>query len=336
MPRLSFTQPADFLKERDFGQKLEATFDFVRVHFRPLGKCLLYIMLPFALLSGLINGFFQYFLRTSFLQQSSQSSSLSIFTSIMASPLYLVIVLVWLVTISVLVLVVYGYMVLRMQNEDPAAEITVPEVWAFVRSRLLGTLGSVVGLSLFIGLLSSPFFGFIFLAQQNLGIMAVMGLLLPVLYVAILYAMVALSLFFIIWVREERGFLATLRRSFYLVWGKWWSTFGLIVVVSLILTLLSFVIVVPTSILNSWSIVAGNDTPVSPVLVVVANSISTFVLIFMYPLLFIALAFQYFNLVERKDGEGLRTLVDRLGQPASATPAHPNSDYYRPEEEGDY
>jgi hypothetical protein len=58
-------------------------------------------------------------------------------------------------------------------------------------------------------------------------------------------------------------------------------------------------------------------------------------LIMLYPLLFLALAFQYFNLVERKEGEGLRTLVNRIGQPAVATQPYA-ADRYRADEEGEY
>jgi hypothetical protein len=340
MPRLAFTQPADFLKERDFGQKLEATFDFVRAHFRPLGKCLLYIVLPMALLSGLANGLFQYYLSSSFLQRSSTAngdgykSSWSLVSTMVSSPLYVVLALIGFVTISFMILTVYGYMVLRLRNEDPTAEVTVAEVWALVRSRLLGMFGALVGLSLFIGLLGSPFLGVLLMGQQRIGFVTVLALLFPFLYAAILYVVVALSLFFIIWVREERGFLATLRRCFYLVWGKWWSTFGLIFVLSIILGILASVIVVPVSLLNTWSIFSARETPISPVLTVAANALSTFVMLFIYPLIFIGLAFQYFNLVERKDGEGLHSLVARIGQPAQ--PASLHSTDYRPDEEGDY
>ena len=341
MPRLDFTQPADFLKERDFGQKLEATFDFVRAHFRPLGKCLLYIVLPMALLSGLINGLFQYYLRSSFSQRvvtttDGYKSSWSMVGNMMSSPFYVVLVLVGIVTISFMVLTVYGYMVLQLRNENPSTEVTVAEVWALVRSRLLGTLGALLGLSILVALLVSPFFLFVFMAaQQAFSAFALMGFLLPFVNVAVFYVLVVLSLFFIIWVREELGFFATLRRSFYLIWGKWWSTFGLILVMSMVLGLLASVVVIPVNLLNTWSIFSATETAFSPVLTVAANALSTFVTLFLYPPIFIALAFQYFNLVERKDGESLRFLVDRLGQPAPATPSRPD-DHFRPDEEGDY
>ncbi|GGE94414.1 hypothetical protein [Hymenobacter cavernae] len=341
MPRLSFTQPADFLKERDFGQKLEATFDFIRAHFKPLGKCLLYIVLPIALLNGIMVGLLQARLGSYFRAATIASrtgGTMNYFSFSEQVPQSLLFVVTGLITFALGILTVYGYMVLRLHQEDPTAEISVAEVWAFVRRRLLGTILAFIGLAICFMLLFIPFFGMVFLGGLGAGSsggVAFLFLLIPVCYCAFLYMGVTLSLFFIIWVREELGFFATLRRCFYLIWGKWWSTFGLLVVMSMIVSLIMLVLVMPVSFLNVWSLVKPDDTPVSPILTVAANSFSTIAIMLLYTLIFIALAFQYFNLVERKDGEGLRSLVDRLGQPAAAAPLHPD-DHYRPEEEGDY
>ena len=336
MSRLSFTQPADFLKERDFGQKLEATFDFIRAHFKPLGKCLLYIVLPIALLNGVARGLLQQQLSTYFQQIISARGNSSViwssFGEFIGSAQYLVVFLTSFITLIFLVLSVYGYMVLRLRNPDPSAEITVTEVWALVRARLLSTTLAFFGLGFIFGLSFLPFVGLLYLAT-NSGLY--LGLLLPFLYVFTLYVLIALSLFFIIWVREELGFFATLRRCFYLIWGKWWSTFGLLLITVVIISLITVVVAIPTGVLNASSFLMPEAEAANPILVVVFNTLSALAMTLLYPLIFIALAFQYFNLVERKDGEGLRSLVDRLGQPATAAPLHPE-DRYRPEEEGDY
>ena len=51
--KTTFTREADFRRERDFGTKVGATFDFVTAQFRPLFKCLAYFVLPAALLAGI-------------------------------------------------------------------------------------------------------------------------------------------------------------------------------------------------------------------------------------------------------------------------------------------
>jgi hypothetical protein len=71
----------------------------------------------------------------------------------------------------------------------------------------------------------------------------------------------------------------------------------------------------------------------SPVISVVTSSFYTIGLTFTYTIPLMAIAFQYFNLVERKEGTGMRQLVDSLGQTAAP---EVSGTYYRPDEEGEY
>ena len=65
---------------------------------------------------------------------------------------------------------------------------------------------------------------------------------------------------------------------------------------------------------------------------VITTAIASLFNLLIYPPLLVALAFQYFNLVERHDGVGLRNMVNQLGQ---APPAVHNGTY-RPDDEGEY
>ena len=49
---LAFNRPTDFLRRRDFSQKMEATFDFIRAHATPLVRVLVLLVLPLALLAA--------------------------------------------------------------------------------------------------------------------------------------------------------------------------------------------------------------------------------------------------------------------------------------------
>ena len=132
--------------------------------------------------------------------------------------------------------------------------------------------------------------------------------------------------------------MTTCRRCLQLVRGKWWSTFGLIVVMSFALGL---VLVVVGSVVGGLSYFAArqvgflqtDDASSSPVLFTVITSALTGLLnLLIYPPLLLALAFQYFNLVERRDGVGLRNMVSQLGQ----APAAVHTTDYRPDDEGEY
>jgi hypothetical protein len=65
---------------------------------------------------------------------------------------------------------------------------------------------------------------------------------------------------------------------------------------------------------------------------IVSSGLGSLLNLLIYPPLLIALAFQYFNLVERHDGVGLHNMVHQLGQ----TPVAVANAAYRPDEEGEY
>ncbi|GAA4375103.1 hypothetical protein [Hymenobacter koreensis] len=340
MRHLPFTHPSHFLKERDFGQKIEASFDFVRAHFRPLGRALLYIVLPAMLISGILSGLMQAQLMGMLVgwQEMAKSGNsaavLSTMSDFFSQPEYWGAVIGGLISFVLLTLTVYGYLVLRLEKET-SEEVTVREVWQLVRQRfggaILAFLGlglvfvvGMMGLGLVLGILMSIMRNFVTV------ILFVVGL-----YGSIFYFAVTLSLFFIIWMRERQGFFASLRRCFQLIWGKWWSTFGLLFVMGLLLMVVLILVSAVVSLIGLPFISAeiGGDTPpINRVISVVSSCIQSVVALGLYPLLLLAPAFQYFNLVERKEQEGTYLLVDAIGQPA--TPVAPRA--VRPDEEGEY
>ncbi|TGD78876.1 hypothetical protein [Hymenobacter wooponensis] len=348
MRYLPFTHASHFLKERDFGQKIEASFDFVRAHFKPLGKALLMIVLPTALVIGLVSAVLalQWFSTLQGLQNSTQAKNNpaaimgSVVSDVFLSPAYISILLGALVLITTFVLTVYGYVTLRMDTA-PEQEVTVSAVWQLVRQRFVGTALALVGLGVTLGVLSfavSMVGGLLsLLLVGSGGMMAGFGavLMMCLIFGGTTYVSVTLSLFLIIWVRERLGFFATIGRSFRLIWGKWWSTFGLLMVMLIICMMLMFALMLVTSLISSpLALIKSNGTLEGTARVgfILANALSTLLSLVIYPLILLALAFQYFNLVERKEGESLHYLVDAIGQPAPE--AQPQ--VLLPDDEGEY
>ncbi|GAA3949155.1 hypothetical protein [Hymenobacter algoricola] len=343
MAHLPFTRPTDFLREREFGPKIEASFDFVRAHFLPLGRCLVYIVLPLLLLQGIATGLMQARMggvlntwRTALKNQGNQAASMQRLTEMINGPEYWLALVASLFSFTLLVLTVYGYVVLRLEKEDPAAPVTVPEVWALVRQRFVGALLSFFGLALGVVVAAAAISFVLIMLGRLLSTNPAMAVLLVfVIYGAMAYAMVVLSLFFIVQLRERTGFFATIGRCFTLVWGKWWSTFGLIVVMSILLLLLVMVVYTGTTLISAPFAIDPGHTPtvLGRITSVVAACLNSVAFMALYPLLFLALAFQYFNLVERKEGHGLHALVNSIGrQPEPLT--QPRS--FPAEDEGEY
>jgi len=328
-----FTHEAEFRRERDFGTKVSTTFEFITAQFRPLMKCLAYFVLPPALLFGVGLGLvFNGFMSMVPLGGSRLSGpglggmTLGIFSGFGLA--FLGAMLAFLLISST----VYGFVRVRM-NTPAQQEVQPAQVWAYMRPRLgrvvlawllflgLGIVAMLV-MGLFVGLMGA-------VLGQSPGFAV---LLMFLVFIPLVWAVVALSLYFpALWI-EDTDVWTALRRCFYLVYGKWWSSFGLYFVVAFIQSFLSYLFAIPMYgvIMLKALRIPGFD---SGILSIATVSLYSLGLIFTSVLTLVAMLFQYFNLVERKEGLGLRLMVNSLGQ--TAAPQASNA-AYQPDEEGEY
>jgi hypothetical protein len=316
-----YTQATDFWQERDFGQKISAVFEFIAAHAQPLGRVLLVLVVPVAALRAVAVALLRSGLLASW-QAAAQAaaadasghSGASYLRGILTTPLYYSNLAFTVFFHALLILTIYGY-VLECLHPSAPGPVTVARVWAIVWRRLVGTFFSLI----------------------VLGVLATLGF--AVFLIPGFYLSIAFSLFFIIKLVEGGDFMTTLSRCLSLIKGKWWSTFGLVFIMLLMLWGLQAGLgilstVLTTSIVGSGLL--GNLEGKSLLLNVVGLIIpflSSFITLVLYPPILLALAFQYFNLVERREGVGLRALISQLGQPPLAGPTGTT---YRPDEEGEY
>lgn len=311
----TFTQPGDFWKERDFGAKFSAVFEFLGAHWRPLGRVMLYLVVPAALLQGIVASLVQPHIiaaiRESQFGSGTYSARYATYLANFNSPWYLLSNVASVAFHTILILSVYGYLMRCVYAEHPGAPVTAPDVWAVVKRKFLGTFFSLYGIWL---LIAAGFVVFFFPG---------------------FYLMIALSLFFAVDMMEDHGFVPSISRSLQLVRGKWWSTFGLLAIMLLVIYVV-FAGIGVVAVLGGGikSLVLSTGTLSGPVLTVV-SALSGVLSIVLYLPLMLVLAFQYFNLVERKEGVGLRQLVHKLGDSTSTAPVA-ESDHYRPDDEGEY
>lgn len=320
LPRTTphFVQESDFRQQRDFGQKFSAAFEFIGAHWRGLGQAMLYLVLPTAIVQGIVSALLQKQVFAQALRGAGTGGGklqqLAMFNGLYQSPIYWMNVAVSGIFVMFLVLTVYAYVRCCLRPVPSPEPITVGQVWDVVKSEFIGSYLSYFGLLLLI------IIGFFLLGVPGI------------------YLSVAFSLFYITKVVEGTGFGATCRRCLQLVRGKWWSTFGLIMVMSFAL---GIVIAVVGGVVGGLSFFAAkqvgaiqaDDARSSLGLFTVITSALTGLLnLLIYPPILLALAFQYFNLVERRDGVGLRNMVGQLGQ----APAAVHNTDYRPDDEGEY
>ena len=314
-----YTQASDFWRERDFGQKISAAFEFIGAHWRPLGRVMLYLVMPAALLHVVLNGIIQSNVLDSVRGASYRGgvgsgsvfgTRMGMYNSMFSSPLYYVSNFFGVAFYTVLVLSIYGYVLCCVYPPHPGQPVEVADVWAVVKRRFIGT-----------------FFSFY-------GVWIIIALAFIVLFIPGIYMSVVLSLFFVVSVMEDTGFGATINRCVSLTKGKWWSTFGLLFILGLLLWVLFAGIGIATALFGSGMRGVFSFVGAFPmVALIIANLFSLLVTLLFYPPMMLALAFQYFNLVERHEGVGMHQLVSQLGQPQ---PAGPSDTTYRPDDEGEY
>ena len=317
----------EFHRTRDFSRKLNATFEFIKQNFKALSKSILVIAGPPVLIASLIIGsFIGEFM--SLTQQAAMNSGqlegMETYFMSVSFWLQIVLMVVFLTLSSVMnIATINNYLLLY--GERRTNKIEVAEVWERVRATfwmyfrtmflfMFFAVAAYIVLLIPVGILGviSPFLVFI-------------GVLF--FFCAIIYLIFSASLTFIIRAYEKNGFFKAIARSFKLVKDKWWSTFGLVMVLYLIMGVTSYLFILPWYIITAMSALhtTSIDTFQEPSSSWQLMTMAIFTLYYLAQMILAALpnigiAFQYFNLVELKEAKGLMTQIETLGQPQSPAP----------------
>jgi hypothetical protein len=188
----------------------------------------------------------------------------------------------------IITIVTYSFIVLY-KNSD-LGSIDVEDVWQRTKSNFWMLLFTGIGFAVII------FFGFLLL-------------IIPGIYLS-----VALSIIYIVRIEEGIGFFEAVNRCIKIISGNWWFTFGLIIVVGIIQGFLGFIFYVPNYIVTFFLAFAGVDatTGGAAKLLFIISSIFAALGTLLYAISIIAIAFQYYNLIERKEAPGLLTQIEEI------------------------
>lgn len=274
----------EFYKLREFSDKVNVTFAFIKGHFKSLVKIALLIGVPLGLLSGIALSFFARSM-TSFQEENPLFG--------LAGASYLVMVFGAVIGISFLTSALYSYMDhYHLHGES----LDTFEVLKKASSKVPGLI-------------------LLFFVTSLLTAVGSVFFIIPGLYVGIV-----LSLSFPSYVFVGTSVGASISRSFKLIKGKWWSTFGLLFVTGMLGMMVGYVFAIPYYILLIGKAIAAPDDPslaysayqgwegaLSASLMLIGSYIG-----YLVPL--IALAFQFFNLSERLDSTGLKKQIENFDQ----------------------
>lgn len=323
----------DFHQARDFSKKMNVTFEFIRQNFKSLGKSILAIAGPPVLVASMIIGSFMGEFLSLTQTAASNPGDTEAFQNYFMSVsfwLQLVLMMVFFIVSSVMTIAtINNYIILY--GEKQTNQIEVREVWERVRSTFwmyfatmfffwLLLIAAYIVLIIPVALLAAISPALIFF-----GVM--------ILFCGIFYSMVSVSLTFIVRAYENKGFFDAIGRSFKLVQGKWWSTFGLIMILYFVMMTISYIFIIPwyavtfvSALHNTSPETFQEPSPTWEVMTIVFFTFYYVAQMVLSSLPNIGIAFQYFNLVELKEAKGLMGKIDTLGE--SQAPLSPTEEQY--------
>jgi hypothetical protein len=188
-------------------------------------------------------------------------------------------------------------------KEDPAT-IDVAEIWEGVKENFLKMFGAGIVVILVTAV------GFVFLVIPGIYISVTLSLMAPILII------------------EKKSINEAFKRCFSLITEKWWSTFGLLVVTSLIVSFMGFVFQLPQTVFTFLiAFHKTTDSLAEPALwekagIIVSSVIATIGSNMLQGIVFLALIFQFYNLVERRESQGLMNKLDSFGKTDGNAPRH--------------
>ena len=294
-------RPIQLRQERDFGQKINATFQFVGQNFKTLFVHLLYTVVPFALIGGICQAIFQANIQKmvrdvttggDFDPSNPAGSMIQLYSTMMSSmfssPYALLSIVFSFLTGIMMVCTVYGYMVAyEDSNEDP---ISLNTILSHTKKNIIPVL----------------------LTTIICGLLSVVGFILFI--IPGFYLVVTFSLASVIVVREGKSVGAAISRSFQLIKDKWWSTFGLVVIMTLCIAFMGMAVALPLGIVQGLESYKSVQSGEPSLLLIAVSAITQAFSNLMSALLYVAIGFQYYNLVEKKDGVGLQQQISQIGQ----------------------
>lgn len=310
---MEHSQKIEFYKKRQFSEKLNMVIVFLRQNAKSYLKAQLYITGPILLIVNLLASKSRMNL---FDFQAMGADPDAFITDFYAS--YGPALIISIFAVSILPTVTYSYM--WDYHEEAPGELSFQRIWR----KSLKKFGPILGYTLMY-MLIFVFAGFIFFIVGSL-----MGPFAFVLFFLIGLAAMAfvgtnLSLGTSAILFDNKNPFDAMYRSVQLIRGKWWSTFGLIIVTLIIAYLINALFSLPFTIafgiwaFNSIETASGtldmSDPPMYiQVVNVVAAIFGTFGTIISSSVIYLALAFQYFNLVERKESRGLMQRIEQMDE----------------------
>lgn len=272
----------EFNKVRNFGETLNATFNFIGQNFKKFLKSFIFIAGPFLLIQTIVQ---VYAYSNLYGNTRTGVVDFSIFGKLLLVYPFTILSLVFIQ------LVTYNYIILYKKYGKDG--FTINDLWLACRRNFWRLLG----ISFLVGLMTGA---------------ATLLIIVPGIYVFIASSLAPFILLY-----EDISVGDAIGRSFNLIKGKWWFTAGILLVVYIVQVMFSYALMIPTMI-ATFVFGAHNieSDPTAPAAflngLMVIMSVLQNLTEFIYTFAMVALAFVYFSILERKEAKGLNDRLDKM------------------------
>ncbi|MCC7501271.1 MAG: hypothetical protein IT229_01995 [Flavobacteriales bacterium] len=281
---MSNAAPVRLRQVRDLGQIISDSFLFVRQNWKILYKALAFACVPLVLLGSF---FFMGFFRETMGNAMRGSQAVPSFTGMLLG--YLFFGLAFLLFISIIQEYLRAYL---------AQEHTTLSSGDLIK-RSLSQVPMYFGL------------GFV---VYVIIILCMIAFIFPGIWMAI-----SLSLVFSCHGIERAGF-GSIGRSFNLVKGDWWNTFGTLFLQGLLVGVIAYAVMIPFFLLMGFGAFSGANLGSDPEAagttmmnaMPIMMGVMSLVYLFLYPLPIIGTALIYFSQVEKKEQRGLGDQISQF------------------------
>ncbi len=280
----------ELAKPRDFGEIINDTFIFVRQNFKPLLKYF-FIFCGFFLAATAATSILtqiNVFKNVNNFNPNSFDSDNRFAAFSFLTPAYFLTMLFLVLEYLSISVMVLCYMALYKQKQNNVPEMD--EMWGYFKFYFLKILGSSIVITIIVVV------GAIFCLIPGIYLYPIMALVLPIIVI------------------ENTSFNYAFNHSFSLIKDNWWATFGVLVVIFIILYVARMILVMPSALLTMGSLFLHftKGTTVSVTAVIITTILGAFSHIFQI-LSVVATCLCYFNLTESKEGTGLIERINQFG-----------------------
>jgi hypothetical protein len=308
-------------KARNFSEKLEGTFDFIRVTAKPLFKSLFFFTSPFVLVGTfLFSNLFSSFMTLTQNAGSGVEPDLSSAMSIGVSAIGFLFLMIFAGTMVISVI----YANIRLYDLNQHADYSTNEVWEKTKKMYWPIFGSTF-------LYSIVFFvAYIILMIPASLILALLSfLLIPVIYLVFAFFLVLMFMALPAQIFGRKSIGNAISHSFKLLKGNWWSSLGLLILLMMIYNVVGVVFSLPFYVGMIFNMVSAMDVDLmqeTPMYMVLLNYLFGAILLIgtfiTYSVPIVGMTLQYFNLSEIKEATSLIERIDSFGEAETEEEEH--------------